>query len=81
MRHIQNPIATALDDFELVMKTFDKSTRVTINEVIRHVIKPFLQCRQKAVKAAQRTFPDLFHPFLESALSLPLAHRGVKQFR
>ena len=42
MRDVQNPIATALDHLELVIKAFHKPTRVPVNKVIRDVVEPIL---------------------------------------
>ena len=52
MRDVQNPIATTLDHFELIIEAFYKPARVTVNKGVRYVVEPVLSCRQKAVKAA-----------------------------
>jgi len=51
MRDVQNAIATTLDDFELVIEAFHKSTCVPVNKVVRYVVEPFFSCGQKAIKA------------------------------
>jgi hypothetical protein len=38
-RDVQNPIATALDHFELIIEAFHKPTRVPVNKVIRDVVE------------------------------------------
>ena len=48
---VQNPIATTLDYFELVIETFHKSTGVPVNTVVRYVVEPMLSCGHKAIKA------------------------------
>ena len=42
MRDVQNPIATTLDYFELVLEAFHKSTGVPVNKVVRSVVEPML---------------------------------------
>jgi hypothetical protein len=42
MRDVQNPIATTLDDFELVIEAFHKPTRVPVTKVIRYIVEPML---------------------------------------
>ncbi len=44
MRDVQNPIATTLDYFELVIEAFHKPTCVPVNEVVRYVVEPVLSC-------------------------------------
>ena len=51
MRDVQNPIATTLDDFELVIEAFHKPTCMPVNKVVRSVVEPFFSCGQKAIKA------------------------------
>jgi hypothetical protein len=51
MRDVQNPIATTLDHFELVIAAFHKPTGVPVNKVVRYVVEPVLSGRQKAIKA------------------------------
>ena len=42
MRDVQNPIATTLDHFELVIEAFHKPTCMPVNKVVRYVIEPIL---------------------------------------
>jgi hypothetical protein len=42
MRHIQNPIATPLDDFDFIVETFYKSTCVAVYKIIRYAIESLL---------------------------------------
>jgi hypothetical protein len=51
MRDVQNPIATTLDHFELVIEAFHKPTCVPVNKVVRYVVEPVLSRGQKAIKA------------------------------
>jgi hypothetical protein len=51
MRDVQNPIATTLDYFELVLEAFHKPTCGPVNKVVRYVVEPVCQRGQKAIKA------------------------------
>ena len=51
MCDVQNPIATTLDYFELVIEAFHKPTCVPVNKVVRYVVEPVFSCGQKAIKA------------------------------
>ena len=51
MRDVQNPIATTLDDFELVIEAFHKPTCMPVNKVVRYVVEPVFSCGQNAIKA------------------------------
>jgi hypothetical protein len=78
MRDIQNPIATTLHDFELVIEAVHKPTGVPVNKVVRYVVEPGFSCRQKSIKATELTRSDLLHPFQHLALPLSFAQMRIK---
>jgi hypothetical protein len=49
MLNIEDAITAALEDFDFVIETFHKSTRLSMHEEIGNFIKPSLQCFDEAV--------------------------------
>lgn len=62
MRQICDPITAPFEDFDLVVEAFDKTARLTVDEIIRDLIHPVLQRRQETVKAFEPALADTLHP-------------------
>ena len=77
-RDVQNPIATTLDNFELVLEAFHKPTCVPVNKVRRDVVEPVLSRGHKAIEASSFTRAYLLHPLPNLALPLSFAPLRVQ---
>jgi energy-converting hydrogenase A subunit M len=69
MRDVHHPIATTLDDFELVIDAFHKPTCGPVKKGVCSVVEPVLSRGQKALKATSLTRSDLVHPLAKVAAS------------
>src|SRR5712691_852584 len=78
MTEIEQAIATALEDFELVVKTFDEARRLEVNEVIGNLSPETVEGIQEGVKTIQAASTDPGLPVAQEAFGTVLSKSGVK---
>src|SRR5512141_592653 len=78
---VENTIATAFEDFDLVIEAFDKTTVFSQDEVVSDLLPPGGQQLQEIVKTRQATFLDVLDPTLDFGLGLFLGEGHVKNSR
>ena len=69
MGKIEQAIATPLQDFDLVIETFDKAAIGPLKKEIGDLFPPVGQSFQKIIKARQLALFDPFHPGPDLGLS------------
>src|SRR2546428_519898 len=62
MAKIENPVTAPFQHFGLMVETFDKTTRLPVEEIIRDLLKPVVERHQEAVKTMQPALPYVFLP-------------------
>ena len=67
---IEDAIAAAFEDFDLVVETFDKAAVFALNEVVGDLLPPGSQQFQEIVKTLQATFLDALDPASDFSLGL-----------
>src|SRR5512139_54550 len=75
---VENAITTTLEDFDLVVEPFDKSTGLALNKIIGNFLPPGLQQLQETIKTMQAAFLDLPDPAPEFRLGLLLGNVHLK---
>jgi hypothetical protein len=79
----EDPITAALEHLDLVIQSLDEATALTVQEVIRDLVKALVQGREEAVKAGEPALFDKTRPtfeivigfrFGERLINLPMSH-------
>jgi hypothetical protein len=62
MRQICDPITAPFEDFDFVVKAFDKPAGSAVKKVVANLIEPVIERSQKGIKAFQPAPVDLINP-------------------
>ena len=72
MFEVENAIATPLEDFDLIVKAFHKTTILSLDKVVRNFFPPAIEQFQEIIETMQATILNLLDPSSNFGLSLRL---------
>src|SRR5574341_233479 len=81
MFEIENTIASAFEDFDLVIEAFHETTVLSLNEVVGDFLPPGREQFQEIVKTVQATLLNLLDPAQDFGLGLFLGKTCIEDGR
>jgi hypothetical protein len=70
MLEVENAVTAPLENFDLVVEAFDKTTVLSMDEIVRDFLPPSIEQFQERIKTLQTTFLNLLDPASDFGLRL-----------